>query len=123
MHFYGIYSVGARGDLGLLSAGIGSGISVSFDRFFVNMDVIAYNVARREDYLTDNTLLHVQSRLYGGVRIMEHLSIFAGISYNYATPVGNSNEEVSILKTVHGRDYKYNDDNVHWPGFFVGVRM
>ena len=122
-NFYAIYTVGSRGDLGLLSAGLGWGVSIPFDRFQLGVDAIAYNIARTENYFSGDNLLHVQTRLYGGVKIAGRLSLIAGVSYNYATAPGDSDENISIVKTVHGRDYKYDDNNIHWPGFFVGVRM
>jgi hypothetical protein len=121
-YFYNIFTAGSRIEKNLLAAGMGWGASLPFDRFFLGLDVIFRSVNRADEYLGGHNILHSQLRAYGGMRLMNHLSFFGGISCSHATVLGDDDADLSIMGNTFGNMHE-GDRNAWWPGIFVGVRM
>jgi hypothetical protein len=121
-YFYNIFTAGARLEEGFFAAGMGWGASLPLDRFFVSLDVIFRSVNRADEYLKGHNILHSQARAYGGVRLMDHLTFFGGMSCNYATAMGDDEADMSVMSNASGK-IREEERNAWWPGIFVGVRM
>ncbi len=113
---YNIYTVGIDQTGTYWTYGLGLGLHIPLDPFYINMEIIGSSVSHISAWDGNNTL--GRFRVYAGFSIFEHLSMIAGLSLNYYRSWNGNPAYVSpfynLTKTLANGD-------TLWPGIFAGV--
>jgi hypothetical protein len=134
-HFYGLLSAGTRPEAlfdsskdKYLITRAGFGFEYNISRFFVDVDVSSGNLIRlkKEDAVYSTNLN--QLRLSAGYKILPHLSIFGGVSYDYFflykdnSPDPRDFGRPILAGTLPGTSTASNR-HIHKLGFFGGIQF
>lgn len=133
-YFYALLGAGTRIDYlyndeskYLVTRG-GFGFEIPVYKAFINIDVTAgsiINLSReREDYSDFSTQVY-QARLSAGYKILEHLGIFAGISYDFFMRWEDSPDPRNFGGLIVGDERVSGEIGRHYHklGFFGGVQF
>jgi uncharacterized protein YjbI with pentapeptide repeats len=115
---YNIYRVGMDTSANLWTYGLGLGVHIPADPFFVNMEIMASSYEYTGS-LDGNNLLS-QFRVYSGWSILDHLSLIAGISLNFYNRFSSRSPDISPLYNL---SHSFNGNFSAWPGIFAGLEF
>lgn len=90
--------------------------------FYLNLDVMGGGVVRGVDFARSRNVM-AKARLIAGFTPFEHLSAFAGVTFNTMVTFDN---QVDPLGTPSANQHVYLEDDVIvriWPGFVLGVQL
>jgi hypothetical protein len=132
-HFYSHLSTGIRGiplgstrlaimgrnDKNLVAGRIGLGGEIPMGSLFFDIEALCGTIMETSTRRgrINNTLL-LEGRLLGGFKFLNHLALFAGISYDYLRAFNGSSPVPSGGIALGG-----NKRNIHRLGFFGGVQF
>jgi hypothetical protein len=113
---YNIYTAGMDQTLTLWTYGLGLGVHMPLEPFYINMEIIASSVSHIEKWDGEDTLDKI--RIYAGFTLFDHLSVIAGISLNYYRSwKGNS----AFVQPFYCACRVFDNGGYLWPGFFAGI--
>jgi hypothetical protein len=136
-YFYSLFSVASSqislgnasfgnndaGDLLVTRAGVG--VEFSLGQLFLDMDVTAGNIfdLSGSQSIAERHTNNVQGRLTLGIRFFKHLSVFAGVSYDYFNRQHAQSPVPAPAWDSMLPDGWSNEQNIHRLGFFAGVQF
>lgn len=115
---YNIYSVGMDVTASYWSYGLGLGVHLPMDPFYINIEGMSSSVSHIENWDGLNTLTRV--RVYAGFSLFEHLSFVAGVSLNYYR---NWTEKTLNINPFYPVSKSFDNNDKLWPGIFVGIQF
>ncbi len=119
-NIYNIYGVGLDTSYKYFKVTWGLGGHIDFKNLYMNIDGTISSIGLTTPSPTNFCGMLSSIRIAAGYPIYEHLSLIAGISFNYMANYGRQN----TINPITG--YKFpmgNDKNQFWPGFFAGLEF
>jgi hypothetical protein len=135
-HVYSVFTVGVqeetiRGDSGennLLIYRSGLGLEYGPGRFFLDLDITCGNILNLsasgdwENFISNRVSGTVQARLTVGLKVVEHLGVFSGISYDYIYRPESASPDPNGRSSSY--TFEWSDSrNIHKIGFFNGIQF
>lgn len=113
---YNIYTAGIDYKETYWTYGLGLGVHIPADPFYINMEIIDSAVSRIAAW--DGRDILAKIRIYAGIDIFDHLSVIAGVSLNYYYCWGRNPVNVT---PIYNASKTFANGGTLWPGIFAGV--
>jgi|GEM_PF-3118484 len=114
---YNIYTAGIDYSETYWTYGMGLGIHLPLDPFYVNIEILGSSVSHIDTWDGDDILSKV--RVYAGFSLFEHLSLIVGVSLNYYYSCCQSSS--AYVPPMYNITRTYNNGGKLWPGIFAGI--
>ncbi len=114
---YNIYTIGIDTAGTYWTYGLGLGLHIPADPFYINVEIIDSSVSHIAAWDGNNTL--GRFRVYAGFSIFEHLSVIAGVSLNYYRNWNGNSAYVPSFNISKS----FADGGILWPGIFAGLQF
>lgn len=115
---YNIYKAGIDANGSLWSAGLGLGVRLPVDQFFINVEIMDSAVSSIKALNANDVL--AQLRVYASFIIVGRLSLITGISINCYLKVDDRAPDINSLYNLN---VLYNSNLKFWPGIFAGLEF
>lgn len=116
---YNIYTVGMDVNADLWTYGLGLGVHIPLDPFYVNIEGLSSSVSHIERWDGMNTVHRL--RVYIGFSLFEHLSFIAGASLNYYRNWNDNDGNTVNINPFYNVSKSFSNNDKLWPGLFAGV--
>ncbi|MDD5066645.1 MAG: hypothetical protein PHF84_06320, partial [bacterium] len=122
--FYNILHAGWNGPLRAASAGFGFGKPFSLsESMSLALEILGSRYFNGKQSMPRQHNLLVSFRLGLQTRMLSFMTLVTGISYNYFTSFNTPGIRMAP-EAVHHYEFPWgNRNNIHWPGFYIGLRF